>query len=544
MIRCVFLFLLLVTLRAAEDGSSVIVVYNSKMPESKSVADHYAERRKVPAEQVIGLPLSDKEAISRSDFHETLELPLLKKIESLKLLTFKDTQLTNSSGEPYKAQIVDQAKIRYAALCYGVPLKVTQDNSIKDPKPDPRPETRRNEAAVDAELALLPSYYAKLDKNGPLGNRFYGATNVTWLSPTNGLLLVTRLDGPSPEIAKGLVDKAIFAEKNGWWGRAYFDLRSITNADYKLGDDMLKGAERHATRFGFESTVDPMPAVFSAGTPMPQIGLYAGWYELNVTGALAQPEVEFLPGAFAYHLHSFSAQTLRSTTERWAGPLLAKGATCTLGATEEPYLQGTPDIAVFVGHFLFGSASFGEAAYVCQQFLSWQTTAIGDPLYRPFVRKPQQIHEELEKNKAKDLDWSLLRVININLSTQLPVDEALKFLRSRPETRSSALLSEKVGDLSKGRGQWLDAIEPYERALALNPTPQQRLKITLSLTTILSNLGRGRQAYELYQGLLRDFPNYPDRVKLLQKILPLADQFGTKEDAAGYQKALQELSPK
>src|SRR5687768_5106520 len=99
MTRWIFFLLIMSTLRAAEDGSLVIVVYNSKMAESKAVAEHYAQKRAVPAAQVIGLPLSDNEAISREEFHEKLEQPLLKKIESLKLLTFKDGELTNAAGK-------------------------------------------------------------------------------------------------------------------------------------------------------------------------------------------------------------------------------------------------------------------------------------------------------------------------------------------------------------------------------------------------------------------------------------------------------------
>ncbi len=57
------------------------------------------------------------------------------------------------------------------------------------------------------------------------------------LNCTNGLLLVSRLDGPTPEIASGLVDKAMAAESNGFWGRAYFDARGLqTNNTYYLGD--------------------------------------------------------------------------------------------------------------------------------------------------------------------------------------------------------------------------------------------------------------------------------------------------------------------
>src|SRR5689334_3507560 len=79
-----------------------------------------------------------------------------------------------------------------------------------------------------------------------------------------------------------------------------------------------------------------------------------------------RPAVEFVPGAFAYHLHSFSAASLRSTTRNWVGPLLAKGATITMGCVDEPYLSGTPDVAVFVSRLIFFGFTFGQAAYASQ----------------------------------------------------------------------------------------------------------------------------------------------------------------------------------
>ena len=90
-----------------------------------------------------------------------------------------------------------------------------------------RPEWRRNEAAVDSELAWLPLVKMNVPLSGPLPNWVYGATNPALLHPTNGILLVARLDGPSVEIARGLVDKALAAERDGLWGRAYFDARGL-----------------------------------------------------------------------------------------------------------------------------------------------------------------------------------------------------------------------------------------------------------------------------------------------------------------------------
>ena len=41
---------------------------------------------------------------------------------------------------------VKQSKIRYAVLCYGVPLRIQENSYFKDegPIPDMRPELRRN----------------------------------------------------------------------------------------------------------------------------------------------------------------------------------------------------------------------------------------------------------------------------------------------------------------------------------------------------------------------------------------------------------------
>ena len=131
---------------------------------------------------------------------------------------------------------VAESKIRYAVLCYGVPLKIAPDPDLHELAADNmRPEFRRNEAAVDSELAWLPLSKNELPLSGPLPNWVYGATNTALLNPTNGILLVARLDGPTPEIARGLVDKALEAERDGLWGRAYFDARGMHRSRLQAG---------------------------------------------------------------------------------------------------------------------------------------------------------------------------------------------------------------------------------------------------------------------------------------------------------------------
>src|SRR4051812_13754870 len=100
----------------------------------------------------------------------------------------------------------------------------------------------RNVGSVERDLAVLPLIEQHPPLGGPLRNWTYGVTNSAALHPTNGILLVTRLDGPTAAIAHGLVDKALQAENDGLWGRAYFDVRNISEPGFKMGDDWIRGA--------------------------------------------------------------------------------------------------------------------------------------------------------------------------------------------------------------------------------------------------------------------------------------------------------------
>ena len=506
------------------------------MPESKQVAEHYVQARQVPASQVMGFELPTTESMTRAEFTEGLQKPLFK------ALTEKGLFSLASPEKPGTTPMLTNASIRYAVLCYGVPTKIVRDPSIVEPETDKFPiELRRNEAAVDSELACLPPVAQKHFLTGPRPNALYSATNASAFHPTNGILMVARLDGPSAAIAAGLVDKALEAETNGLWGRGYFDARGLTNGDYKIGDDWIRGAAYIAMRGGFETQLDDAPATYPPGFPMSQIAFYAGWYDWDVSGPFTQPTVEFMPGAFAYHLHSFSAQNLRSTTKNWVGPLLSKGATITLGCVDEPYLMGTPNVAAFLERFLAGY-SFGEAAYAAQNWLSWQTTVIGDPLYRPFARRPEVLHQDLENRHSKLVEWAYLRAVNLRQMHGESMEGVIDLMGRIQLTRRSAVLQEKLGDLYWAQKKFSAAFDSYEQVLKLEPSPMQRLRVLLTLGERRSVIGPDRMAVAFYQQLLREFPSYPDSVSVYRKLLPLARKVGDKEEAARCEREIQRMS--
>jgi uncharacterized protein (TIGR03790 family) len=530
---------LVVALRGAEPGASVVLIYNARLPESKDVADHYAARRNVPAGQIIGLNLPTGETMSRTEYREQLQQPLLKFLEQNELFVYPHLP---AGGEAKDLKPI-AAKVRYAVLCYGVPLRIAEDPLLPDPGAEKVSEPlRRNGAAVDSELCTLPVQNPSAPLAGPQANLLYGRPRPSLLDPTNGLLLVARLDGPSAAVARALVDKALEAETNGLWGRAYFDLRGLTNGAYKVGDDWIKAAADITRRFGFEEVVDDKPETFPAAFPMSQIALYAGWYDGNVSGPFARPKVEFVPGAFAYHLHSFSAHTLRSSTQNWCGPLLAAGVTATMGCIDEPYLEGTPNIGAFFACWLPTGFTFGEAAYACQRVLSWQTTVIGDPLYRPFGKTPREQFEALQQRHSKLIEWAWLRNADESLVLGLKPAEVVQYLLGSSVPQDSAVLAEKLADLYEMEGQKELSITALRRALKLDPSPQQKVRLTLTLSERLAAAGHEADALALCDEFLKSSPDYPDALGLYTKMETLAAKLGETRRAEQYAKKITRLT--
>ena len=74
--------------RGEHSGNSVAVIYNSRLADSKKLAEYYAERRKIPTNQIFGLSLPETETISRAEFRDRLQKPLFRILEEQKLFGF------------------------------------------------------------------------------------------------------------------------------------------------------------------------------------------------------------------------------------------------------------------------------------------------------------------------------------------------------------------------------------------------------------------------------------------------------------------------
>jgi uncharacterized protein (TIGR03790 family) len=347
----------------------VVVVVNGRVEESVELGRHYMSRRNIPADNLCVLETAETEVISRRGYEETIERPvaefLSKRLGRMRV-RLPDGELVLRLAEK---------EVRCLVTVWGVPLKV--DGFI-----DTREMYKSMAAGVDSELALLPQGSHLL--GGARPNPYYGLD-----VPFDGLLarqmlLVCRLDGPSPAVVRRMIDDALWAEEHGLRGRAYFDVRNTDLAGYVEGDRWIRSACEAARQAGFQAHIDEGPEIMPVEFPMDDAAFYLGWYHEVVSGPMSRRDFRFARGAVAYHLHSFAAWTVRSATERWAGPLLAKGAACTMGSVYEPFLHGSPQLDIFARRLLAGY-TFAESAYMSQRLLSWMAVFLGDPLYRPLL---------------------------------------------------------------------------------------------------------------------------------------------------------------
>ncbi len=494
--------------RTTREAAATAVIFNTRDPDSRGLAEYYAERRGIPAENLIGLDCPLEEEISRQQYTDTIEKPLREVFERKEWWGVR-----NGSGD--KREITG-SRIRFLALMRGIPLKIK--TTIQPPSPEatppPRPNAndpirRHDEAAVDSELTALGAFGQ--DTFGILQNPYFRRFSpILDSSVTAGLLLVARLDAPTPDTVRRMIDDSLLAERVGLYGWAYIDRRSTPESGYREGDDWLRNAAAECWNQGIPVILDNMPPTFPAGFAITDAALYYGWYDWQAGGAMGAPQ--FVPGAVAAHIHSFSARTVRDPNAHWVGPLLTRGAAATMGNVYEPYLDLTPHLDVFNERLVQGF-TFAESAYMSLKVLSWMTTVVGDPLYRPFAgaqggswqRKPDAaaepwlaISKELRKGSRSGLTQTL-------------------YLARLARENPSGLNYEALGMLQSFLGEPREGLKSLESAGGLYRNPAEAFRTVVERIRILQGLGDKKAALKLIDRTLqRTQP--AERAKLLNDI--------------------------
>ena len=378
----------------------VVILANAADPDSLAIARHYAQVRGVPAANIIALDTPTSESITWSIFVPKVWSPLEEELVKRGWIDAIPMDLVDDVGR--RKYAVSGHRIAALVVCRGIPLKISNDpDRFKEAHPyTDHPQFRTNEGAVDSELSLLAQtdYPINASVPNPLFLNAQPSDNAL-----EQVVKVSRLDGPTADEAMHLVDKAVEAERAGLVGRAYVDIAG----PYANGNTWLEGAANQIAATGIDLTVGRGPQTFAASDRIDAPILYFGWYAQDLNGPFSLPGFQFPPGAIAVHIHSFSAHTLRSDTEGWCGPLIARGATATLGNGFEPYLEYLHRPDLFVEALTHGD-NLVDAAYYALPVLSWQSIVIGDPLYRPFP-----VGAALPKGTAATYGYGVIRQMNL-----------------------------------------------------------------------------------------------------------------------------------
>lgn len=485
---------------------AVVVLANRNVDASIELARYYMEKRSIPYEHLCILDLPTGEQMARDDYNNRLRDPLLSFLRKHDWITQKPRpdQEVLFHETPWNTT---DSSLQYLVSMYGVPLRVADTRfrivtRITDRLGKPG---AKNLAAVDAELALLlaPPY----DIAGTAPNPLYRKMVMTRELGGHYVVVATRLDGPDPGTVRDMIDDALFAERYGLQGRAYFDARGLTQGPYFKGDFWIREANERLKRLGYETAIDLEEAIWPDVYPMEHAAFYLGWYTEDVDGPFTREAFEFQRGAITYHLHSANAVSLRTDDRYWAGPLLKRGSAATMGSVSEPFLTYTPDLNIFIDRLIYGFP-FGDAAYMSQSVLSWQMTFVGDPLYRPFRYSLAQQMAHLKEDDRPEIEWAHIRHAN-QLIRDGQFNPALAYLRAQLKSSDSWVIREKLADLYVRNNLLNQAGREYEYLLEHTASPVTAARVGGQWIRVLQSIGASQRAEKVANLLKRKWNNHP-----------------------------------
>ena len=386
----------------ALEPAEILVIANKDAWDSVKLAKYYMKKRGVPKENLVRLRVTDQEHCSREEYDKDIALPVRKYLDNLP----------------------DRGKIKCLLIMYGMPLKISppaltkeerkkleeldrEETTVKDElerlgqgndrekqlqqeskriqKEKRRIRKSTQSSSLDSEIALV------MNDAYPLGGwlpnpLFVGYGNKRPLAAAEKTLMVCRLDGPTEQTVRRIIDESFEVEHRGLKGTAYFDARwehpgkdKVTG--YAAYDRSIhRIAAKLKTDGKIPVVLETTNALFQQGG-CPEAALYCGWYSLaNYVDAF-----EWVPGAVGYHIASSECSTLKRESSRvWCKKMLEEGAAATIGPVSEPYVQAFPLPEIFFDLLTNGSLTLAECYALSTPYWSWRMVLIGDPLYSPF----------------------------------------------------------------------------------------------------------------------------------------------------------------
>ena len=382
----------------------VYLVVNKSAADSHEVAKLYCSLRGVPETNIIEIDIRDAAKISRKEYFEKIENPLVKELVSRGAVKASPLGVQDEAGRDKYAFMSHD--IDFIILCKGVPYGVNSTDPNKTQAGAPNSYSVASDASsVDSELAAR--FVNSKTLKGPLKNPVFGNISGKNLFSPYGIMRVARLDGAEYADVENSLKGAILAEKEGLRGRGYID-KSLRE---KTGDMWLESAGKIIRDMDFDVSVDEGRPLFGFEHRFDGIAIYFGWYRSIMCNYFIEDGFHFAPGAVGFHIYSFSAVDMRKRTN-WTPGFVYLGSGMTVGNVYEPFLGAThrPDIMM---QALAAGLSAGEAAYASIPVLSWQNIYVGDPMYSPFKVSLEEQLKRIDAGASDDYSqYVIVRMMN------------------------------------------------------------------------------------------------------------------------------------
>lgn len=473
-------------------AEQMVIVVNRNDPDSLSIGQHYASQRGISESRIVQLSAPIKETITIAEYAETVANPLLNALlENEWVKGVKDGSKDAYGRERLSVSI---HSIPFVVLIKGVPLRIANDPLLVEESTANLPEQFRvNNGSVDGEIALLLAP-PNTSMTALLPNPYFEKSIIS-STDANRLLRVSRLDGPSKASVIDLIDRTLEAETIGLMGRAYID----TGGPHEKGDEWIRAAGAIAEAGFFDIDYETSKRAMNHRDRLDAPAIYMGWYRPYAQAQWRAPRWPVPPGAIGFHLHSFSGTSVRST-KTWLGAFVAQGYCATLGNVYEPYLEYTHRPQVLLAHLMAGG-NFGEAVAMSTPALSWQSVAIGDPLYRPFkVSLADQLKNSQNSTFAA---YASIREINRVLAKE-GSEPAIAYARSKFITQPSLALAYRLAQLYAGEGKDREAVEALKIIRFITKFSPDEFVLVQKIANSLHKRGESQMAFELYQNLIEE----------------------------------------
>ncbi len=181
----------------------VLVVYNPDIPESREVANYYMAKRGIPERNSCKIRVSSTEAVGLEKFESQVKGPIRKCLDKVGkdqiLYIVFSYQTPFALGLPDKNHALDQ----FVADIWDefLPFRKAAQNEVQP-------------------------YFGFAQSQGNVYQPFVSLSAFREKPGAPHIYSVWRIDAATAAIAKGLVDKALFAEAHGLSGKGCFDLNS------------------------------------------------------------------------------------------------------------------------------------------------------------------------------------------------------------------------------------------------------------------------------------------------------------------------------